>query len=62
MRRLDAYTVYLILTGTTTFAFAVAFTTSAVYRYETAGLDPLQLVLLGTALEVSIFIRIRIWR
>jgi len=56
MRRLDAYPVYLILTGTTTFAFATAFTTSAVYRYEMAGLDPLQLVLLGTALEAAIFI------
>lgn len=56
MRRLDAYTVYLILTGTTTFAFAAAFTTSAVYRYEGAGLDPLQLVLLGTALEASVFL------
>ncbi len=56
MRRLDAYTVYLLLTGTSTFAFAAAFTTSAFYRYEEASLDPLQLVLLGTALEASIFL------
>ncbi len=53
--RLDAYSVYLIVRATSTFAFAVAFSTSAVYRYETAGLDPLQLILLGTSLEATIF-------
>ncbi len=56
MKRLNAYPVYLILTAATSFAFAAAFTTSAVYRYEAAGLDPLQLVLLGTALEAAVFL------
>ena len=56
MRRLDAYPIYLISRAISTFAFATAFTTSAVYRYEAAGLDPLQLVLLGTALELSVFL------
>jgi MFS transporter, DHA3 family, tetracycline resistance protein len=55
-RRLDAYTVYLVASAVSAFAFASAFTTSAVYRYEEAGLDPLQLVLLGTALEAAIFL------
>ncbi len=56
MRRFDAYNVYLIITAVSSFAFATAFTTSAVYRYEMAGLDPLQLVLLGTVLEGSVFL------
>jgi DHA3 family tetracycline resistance protein-like MFS transporter len=56
MRRLDPYYVYLVISAVSPFAFALAFTTSAVYRYETAGLDPLQLVLLGTALEASVFL------
>jgi DHA3 family tetracycline resistance protein-like MFS transporter len=56
MQRLDAYNVYLVISAVSPFAFALAFTTSAVYRYETAGLDPLQLVLLGTALEASVFL------
>ncbi|MFN2118418.1 MAG: MFS transporter [Candidatus Promineifilaceae bacterium] len=56
MQRLNAYPIYLISRGISTFAFASAFTTSAVYRFEAAGLDPLQLVLLGTALEASVFL------
>jgi len=56
MHRLNAVTVYLIITATSAFAFAAAFTNSAVYRFESAHLDPLQLVLLGTVLEASIFL------
>ena len=56
MKRLDARTVYLISTAVSTFAFSAAFTTSAVYRYEMAALNPLQLVLLGTMLEGSVFV------
>jgi len=56
LQRLNAYPVYLLLTAVSTFSFSLAFTTSAVYRYETAGLNPLQLILLGTALEASVFL------
>lgn len=42
--------------GFSTFFFSVAFTTSAIYRFQMAGLDPLQLVLLGTMLEASVFL------
>lgn len=56
MQRLNAYPVYLLITAVSTFSFSVAFTTSAVYRYEAAGLDPLHLILLGTALEASVFL------
>lgn len=56
MKRFDAYTVYLLIETLSPFFFSVAFTTSAIYRFEMAGLEPLQLVLLGTVLEGSIFI------
>jgi DHA3 family tetracycline resistance protein-like MFS transporter len=56
LKRLNAYPVYLLLMAVSTFSFSLAFTTSAVYRYETAGLNPFQLILLGTALEASIFL------
>ena len=38
------------------FSLTVAFTTSAIYRFNMAELNPLQLVLLGTALEGSVFL------
>jgi DHA3 family tetracycline resistance protein-like MFS transporter len=56
VNKLKAYPVYLTMTAASSFFFAVAFTTSAIYRFQMAGLNPLQLVLLGTALEVSVFL------
>ena len=53
---LSAYTVYLVLAGATAFSFTVFGTLSSVYRLQTAGLSPFQLVLIGTALELSVFI------
>ena len=47
------YTVYNILIYA---FFALAFTVNMVYFVTTAKLDPLQLVLVGTSLEVSIFV------
>jgi DHA3 family tetracycline resistance protein-like MFS transporter len=44
------------MTAVSAFFFSVAFTTGAIYRFQMAGLDPLQLVLLGTALEASVFL------
>ena len=38
------------------FSFAVVFTIIMVFQVETAGLSPLQLVLVGTALELSAFV------
>lgn len=55
MRKLNAYTVYLILVGSTAFFFGLFGTMSHVYRVE-VGLTPMQLVLVGTMLELSIFI------
>ncbi|HUG16447.1 MAG TPA: MFS transporter [Thermomicrobiales bacterium] len=54
--RLPAYTVYLA----SRFAFNVAFmlfaTVSGVYRVQDAQLNALQLILVGTALELSVFL------
>ncbi len=52
----DAYRVYLILSGVSSFAFAVIFTLNLVYQGEVVGLTPLQLVLVGTTLEITAFL------
>jgi len=44
------------MVASSSFFFSLAFTTGAIYRFQMAGLDPLQLVLLGTMLEVSVFL------
>lgn len=55
IRQLPAYPVYLIIQGVFGFAFITFATLSTLYRIETVGLNPLQLVLVGTALEVAAF-------
>ena len=55
MRR-RPYSIYLFIAATVAFLFSVNFTTSAIYRLEIAGLNPLQLILVGTALELAVFI------
>jgi MFS transporter, DHA3 family, tetracycline resistance protein len=54
--RFSAYTVYLIFVASTTFCFTLYASLSALYRLQTAGLDPLQLVLIGTVLELAVFL------
>ncbi len=53
---LSSYTVYLVLAGATAFSLTVFGTLSSVYRLQTAGLSPFQLVLIGTVLELSVFV------
>ena len=53
---LSAYTVYLIYSGITSLSFSLIFTVNMVYQVETARLNPLQLVLVGTALEFVAFV------
>lgn len=55
-RKLPPYTIYLIIVGATSAFFTMMGFISAIYRVQTAGLNPLQLVLLGTALELSVFV------
>lgn len=56
MKKLDSSVVYLISEFTTGLASRIMFTTFVIYRVEVAGLDPLQLVLLGTLLEGTVFL------
>ncbi len=56
MRKLNAALLYRLIYIAFGFSTMVMYTTYVVYRVEVAGLDALQLVLLGTALEVSIFL------
>lgn len=51
-----AYRLYLWLTGANAFFSAMYFVIAAVYRVRVAHLNPLQLVLVGTVMELSIFV------
>ena len=55
LRKWDAIRVYLILSGVSSLAFAVMFTLNMIYEAEVVGLTPLQLVLVGTTLEIICF-------
>jgi len=56
MQRLDPIRIFLILRGGTAFLHTLIFTVNMVYQAETVGLSPLQLVLVGTTLELSAFL------
>lgn len=53
---INAERIYYLLGATQSLAFAIMFTTYTVYYVQAAGLDPLQLVLVGTVLEVTYFL------
>jgi DHA3 family tetracycline resistance protein-like MFS transporter len=55
MTKPGAYSIYLIMEGVTSLCLATIFTVAAVYRINDAGLNPFQLVLVGTVLETSAF-------
>jgi DHA3 family tetracycline resistance protein-like MFS transporter len=54
--RLKAYPLYLLIEIATSLIFSAIFTASGVYQITVAGLTPLQLVLVGTTLELSVFL------
>lgn len=56
MTSLRPYPVYLGIRGASALFFMLWATVASVYRIEEVGLDPLRLVLLGTALEVAVFV------
>jgi MFS transporter, DHA3 family, tetracycline resistance protein len=56
MRRLPAYQLFLFMSFAHAFLFTMMGFIHAIYRVEAAHLNPLQLVLLGTALEAVIFV------
>ncbi|HPH97645.1 MAG TPA: MFS transporter [Anaerolineaceae bacterium] len=56
MKPLPPLKVYLIMTGVTAFLYSLIFTASSVYQVTMALLTPLELVLVGTVLETSVFL------
>jgi len=56
LRTLGAARVYLVFSAGWGLLWAVSFTLSLVYQVEVAGLSPLELVLVGTVLEVTCFL------
>ncbi len=54
--RLAPVPVYLLITGVGSAFFMTYATVSSVYRITEAGLNPLQLILVGTVLEISTFL------
>ncbi len=55
-KKLGAYSTYLILGGASAFFSTFIFTVDLVYQAEVAHLNPLQLVLVGTVLEITCFL------
>ena len=55
-RKLPAYTVYLILSGGMAFFFTLWGFITGIYRVEDVGLTPFQLIMLGTALELTVLL------
>ncbi len=56
MKHRDAYVTYLLIQGLFAFFFYIVVTIHLVYQVEVAHLNPLQLVLVGTMLEVTAFV------
>jgi len=52
----DAYKLYLLAMGLSAFATTLAYTVHLVYQVKQIGLNPLQLVLIGTTLELTAFL------
>lgn len=56
MKKLAAYPAYLAIEAATSLFMSMAFTFNLVYQAQVAHLTPLQLVLVGTSLETTIFL------
>jgi DHA3 family tetracycline resistance protein-like MFS transporter len=53
---MPAYSIYLIIQGSFGMFFTMMSLVSAIYRIQSAGLNPLELVLVGTVLETTVFL------
>ena len=56
MKRLPAYPLSIGMSAVDGLAVSTVITTSLVYQVETVGLNPLQLILVGTVLEATVFL------
>ncbi|WP_374970456.1 MFS transporter [Terrabacter sp. BE26] len=55
-REAGATSTFYVLTAVAAFAFAMCFTLNLVFQYRVVGLDPFQMVLVGTVLEATCFL------
>jgi DHA3 family tetracycline resistance protein-like MFS transporter len=53
---MSAYRLFLLVSGVNALALDMAFTLNLIYQTEVVGLGPLRLVLVGTVLEVVLFV------
>ena len=56
LRPADAYKLYIFMTAVQAIAFTTIFTVNMVYQVQQVGLNALQLVLIGTTLELTAFL------
>jgi len=56
MQKMDAYTVHLTRAGLYHFAHTLVRTAMLLYQIQCVGLTPLQLLLVGTTLEATVFL------
>jgi len=56
MKKIKPYNLYLIITFISQTLFSLIFTVNLLYYVNTAKLNPLQLVLVGTVLEITVFL------
>lgn len=54
--KIESRKLYLVLSFTSRFMFSLIFTVSILYQVMVAKLDPLQLILVGTIVEFSVFL------
>lgn len=54
--KLNAKTVYIFIQFSASVFFAMMFTVTSLYEATVAGLTPVQLILVGTTLEISAFV------
>jgi DHA3 family tetracycline resistance protein-like MFS transporter len=55
-RRLSPFTVYIVLELCASLFFSLIFTVNMLYQVTVVNLTPLQLVLVGTILETTVFV------
>src|SRR5690349_2109845 len=53
---MSPYRLFLLMSGINALALDMAFTLNLVYQTKVVGLGPLQLVLVGTVLEIVLFV------
>lgn len=56
LRKMDAYQTYMLMRALAAFGFGVTFGINMVYQVVMVDLNPLQLVLVGTTLEIAAFV------